>query len=303
MKNFKRVFNFALADFYRNKGISIAAIFVLTITILLVTGLFFMRGASDYLVSAIQDKIDITAYFKEDTEEQDILNARDEILKNSPNIKSVMYVSKEDALVEFMKKHKDSEALSKAIIEVGGNPFLPSLNIITTGSSSEYEQIANTLQSNQFSSIIEKVDFSEKKATIEKIFSITKSINRIGLFAGLILVLIAILVVFNTIKLIIDRSKDEISTMRIVGASNWFIKAPFVIEGGIFGLIAFIICLFITILMVYSMSRFLSAVMPGFSLFGYFTSNFFIIILIQLVSGVGLGVLSSLVVVRKYLAV
>lgn len=262
-----------------------------------------MRGASNYLVETIQGKIDITAYFKENTQEQDILAARDEILSNSQNVKSVVYVSKEDALAEFMEKHKDSEDISKAIQEVGGNPFLPSLNIITTGNISQYENVAKILESPEFADIVEKVDFSEKRDTIDKVLSVTSSINRAGLFTGLILVLVAILVVFNTIKLIIDRSKDEIGTMKIVGASNWFIKAPFVIEGGIFGLIALLICLLLTILTVYSSSYFLSVILPGFSLIGYFTSNFWLIILIQLVSGAGLGILSSLIVVKKYLKV
>lgn len=301
--NLKRVFNFALTDFYRNKGISIAAIFVLTLTTLLVTGLFFVGGISNYLVGAIQNKIDITAYFKEDAEEQDILNTRDEIIKNVPNVKSVEYISKEDALNIFLQRHESSDALAKAIAEIGDNPFLPSLNIITAGDTSQYENVANVLESSQFANIIEKVDFSEKRATIEKVFSITKSINRGGLAVGLLLVLVAVLVVFNTVKLIINNSKEEISTMKIVGASDWFIKAPFVIEGGIFGLVAFLICLFITILSVYSLTYFLSVILPGFSLLGYFTSNFWIIILIQLASGVGLGVLSSLIVVRKYLKV
>lgn len=253
-------------------------------------------------MATIENKIDITAYFKEDALEQDMLGARDEILKTLLDVK-VEYVSKEDALEDFLQKHKDSSDISRAVQEVGGNPFLPSLNIITAGSSSQYEEIANVLEGPRFDGIIEKVDFSEKKATIEKVFSITSGIRRIGLLAGLVLILIAILVVFNTIKLIIDGSKEEISTMKIVGASNWFIKAPFVIEGGIFGLIAFIVCFFMTVLLVFSSSHFLSVIMPGFSLLGYFASNFLIVILIQLGVGVGLGVLSSLIVVRKHLEV
>lgn len=301
--NLQRVFHFALSDFYRNKGISVAAIFVLVITILLATWLFLIKGATDYLIATIENKIDITAYFKENAREQDILNAKDEILRNVSDVKSVNYISNEDALEDFLQKHKDDPTISKAIMEVGSNPFFSSLNITTNGDFSKYEEIANILQGEQFSSIIEKVDFSEKRATIEKVFSITRSINIAGLFAGLTFVLVAILVVFNTIKLIIDRSKDEIGTMKVVGASNWFIKAPFIIEGGIFGLIAFFICLILTILIVYSLSHFLSVIMPGFSLFGYFISNFLIIILIQLVAGIGLGVLSSFIVVRKYLRV
>jgi len=303
MSNLKRVFSFALSDFYRHKGISISAIFILTLTTLLVTGLFLMRGTSNYLITVIQDKIDITAYFKEEAQEQEMLDARDEILKSTPNIKSVEYISKEDALGDFLDKHKGSDVFSKALSEVGGNPFLPSLNIVTKDDTSQYEQIANVLESEKFSKIIEKVDFSEKKATIDKVFSITSSVSRIGLITGLILVLTAIFVVFSTMKLIINNSKEEISTMKIVGASHWFIKAPFVIEGGIFGLIAFIICLFITILLVYFSSGLLSVIMPGFSLLIYFFSNFFIIILIQLVTAIGLGVLASFMVVNKYLRV
>lgn len=299
----KRVFSFALTDFYRNKGTSIAAIFVLIITTLLMTGLFLTSGISNFLITTIQNKIDITAYFKENTSELDILSVKEEILKNSPNIKSVQYVSKEDALNEFNQRHKDNDTFAKALLEVGGNPFLPSLNIITSGNPAQYKQISNVLESDQFSNFVEKVDFSQKKDTIEKVFSITSNINRFGLVLAVIFILIAVSVVFNTMKLVIDTSKEEITTMRIVGASSWFLRAPFIIEGAIFGLISFMICFLITFLSAYSLSRSLLTIMPGFNIFDYFISNLWIIILIQLFSGVGLGAISSYIVVKKYLKI
>ncbi len=299
----KRVLKFAFDDFYRNKGRSIAAIFVLVITISLVTGLFFMHGISNYIITEVQNKIDITAYFKSDMAEKDILNIKDEILKNSPDIKSIQYVSKADALNNFTEKHKDNNVFLNALTQVGDNPFLPSLNITTTGSALQYEDVANTLQSDKFSGLIDRVDFSQKKDIIEKVFSITSDVNKFGIILAVILVLVAVLVVFNTIKLAIDSSKEEISTMRIVGASSWFVQAPFVIQGAIFGFISFVICFLITILLSYFLSSGLSFIMPGFSLWSYFISNLFIIILIQLVSGIGLGVISSFMVVQKYLQV
>lgn len=302
LTSFKRVFKFALVDFYRNKGISLAAIFILTVTALLFTGGFFTQGISNFLISTIQNKIDITAYFKEDTPEQNILDVRDEILKISPDIKSVSYISKEQALDEFIQKHSGNDIFSQALIEVGENPFLPSLNINTSGNPAQYENVANVLQSEQFANIIEKVDFSQKKDTIEKVFSITSSINTFGLGLSALLVLIATLVVFNTIKLVIDRSRDEISTMRIVGASSWFVRAPFVIEGALFGFASFLICFFVTIVSVYVLSLGFSIIMPGFDLFKYFLSNIFLVILIQLCSGIGLGVVFSFIAVRKYLS-
>ncbi len=303
LTNFKRIIKFASTDFWRNKGISLAAVFVLVITIMLATSLFFFRGISQYLVSQVQDKIDITAYFKEDASEADILKIKEEILRMSPDIKKIEYVSKDNALKIFIEKHKDNNVFSKALEEVGQNPFLPSLNITTTGSALQYEQISNILQTKDYSAFVDKVDFSQKKDTIEKVFTITSGINAFGLILGIILVVVAILVVFNTIKLAVEGSKNEIATMRIVGASNWFIRGPFIVQGAIYGLIAFIICFVFSALLTYFLYSKIGVILPGFNIFNYFLSNFWIFLLIQFGFGVGLGMISSFIVVKKYLQV
>lgn len=290
-------------DFSRNKGISVAAIFVLMVTMLLVTGLLFFRGFSQYLIGQVQDKIDVTAYFKDGTSEQDILKVKDKIISISPDIKDVEYVSKEQAMETFTEKHKDNSVFSKALEEVGENPFLPSLNIKTTGDPAQYEDVSNILETAEFAKFIEKVDFSQKKDTIEKVFSITSNINRAGLILGAILVIVAILVVFNTIKLAVDSSKEEISTMRVVGATNWFVNGPFIIQGALYGIIAFIFCIVISAICAFAASSKIGIVLPGFSLFEYFISHLWLFIIIQLGFGIGVGIISSFVVVRKYLDV
>ena len=301
--DFKRVLNLAFTDFYRNRGTSIAAIFVLTVTTLIITGLFVIGGTSSFLVDRLKEKIDITAYFKDGTSDQDIMNVKDQILKNSPDIKNVEYVSKDDALNQFNERHQGNDVFARALLEVGGNPFLPSLNITTSGDQKEYQQISDILQSDQFSDLIQKVDFSEKKDTIEKVFSITSSITKFGVALGILLVLIAVAVVFNTIKLVIDNSKDEITTMRIVGASNWFLRAPFILQGAIFGVIAFMISFLLAFLFSYSLSVGISVVLPGFNLSYYFASHLWLIIPIQLLCSIGLGAGSSYFVVKKYLEI
>lgn len=299
--NLKRVINFAIDDFSRNKGITIAAIFVLVVTTGLLTGLFFFQGMAGYLFSQIQNKIDITAYFKDSALEQDILNVKDQILKMSPNIKTVEYISKDQALAFFNEKHQDNAVLSRALQEVGDNPFLPSLNITTTGDPLQFAEVSRTLQTSVFSKLIDKVDFSQKKDTIEKVYSITSNINIFGLILGIILIIVAILVVFNTIKLGIENSKEEISTMRIVGASDWFIRGPFIIQGIIYGVVAFLICILLSAFSAYFLSPKISAVLPGFDMFSYFLTNLWIFVLIQLGFGIGVGVISSYFVVKKYL--
>lgn len=301
LTNFKRVAKFATSDFARNKGISIAAIFILVITIMLITGLIFFQGIAGYLTSEIQDKIDITAYFKSGTQESDILSAKTEIMKMSPNIKNIEYVSQDQALASFNQKHGSNQVLSKALQEVGDNPFLPSLNITTNGDPSQYAEISKILQNSDFSNSIDSVDYSQKKDTIEKIYSITSNINLFGIILGVILIILAILVVFNTIKLGIENSKEEIATMRIVGAGDWFVRGPFVIQGIIYGVIAFVICILISGFSAMFLAPKMSVVLPGFDIFSYFLTNLWIFVLIQLVFGVGVGVISSFIVIKKYL--
>lgn len=296
-----RIIKFAFQDFSRNKGMSIAAIFVLLITITIVTGLLFFHGVTDYLVSTVQDKIDITAYFNEDVSEEDILAVKSEISEMSPNIRNIEYVSKEQALANFYELHKDDPVLARALEEVGDNPFLPSLNITTNGDPVQYESIANILQTSGFSDLVNKVDFSQKKNTIEKVYSITTNINTFGVLLGLALVLIAALVVFNTIKLVVENSRDEISTMKIVGASNWFVRGPFVIQGIIYGVIASFLCFLLFAILAYALAGKLAFVLPGFNMFSYFLTNWWIFVLLQLGFGVAVGAISATIAVKKYL--
>lgn len=300
--NLKRILKFAYTDFLRNKGNNFAAIFVLVIPILLATSLFMFQGLSKSIISQIKEKIDITAYFKEEATEDDILMVKSELLKLSPEIKNVQYVSKEQALLEFKEKHKNNPDFMAALEEVGGNPFFASLNI-KTESPLEYEKVSDFLSQGSYSNLIEKVDYFQKKDTIEKLFNITSSVNKFGFGLGAILFLIAVLVVLNTTKMAIDNSKEEITAMRLVGASNWFIRGPFIVQVVICGLIAFLICLFITGFSAYFLNSKIAVLVPGFGLFGYFLKNILIISTIQIISGVGLGAIASFFLVRSYLKI
>jgi cell division transport system permease protein len=301
LTNFNRVFNFALADFFRNKGISLASIFVLFAITILATWLLFFQGMANFLISEIQQKIDVAAYFKEDVLEEDILSVKDQLLLLSSDIKDIEYVSKDEALKLFKERYKDNDIFAKALEEVGQNPFLPSLNIRTSGNPDDYEKISEILETSDFSKLIDRVDFSQKKDTIEKIYSIISAINKFGLALGLILIIVASVVVFNTIKLAVDASKEEINIMKTVGASHSFVRGPFIILGAIYGAAAFAVSLIISILSTWILSSKISAILPGFSLSGYFWHNFWIFILIQLIFGIGLGAFSSFLAVKRYL--
>jgi len=301
LTSFKRIIKTGWKGFSRNIGLSIATILIMVMVISLATLLFLLNPASKILISGLQEKVDISVYFREDVLLEDIWEVESEISRIS-EVKDVEYVSREQALEKFIEKHRDDPVLMESLTEVGYNPFLASLNI-KAWQVSQYEQVTNFLETGPFKNLIDKVDYHQRKPVIEKVFSITSGINKVGIFFSIIFGAIAILVAFNTIRIAIYNSSEEISIMRLVGASNWFVRGPFLIQGAIVGFIATLITLIITFGICYGLDSKIRVIAPEISIFSLFLSNFWILILIQFATGIGLSILSSFIAVRKYLRI
>ncbi|MDI6591742.1 MAG: permease-like cell division protein FtsX [Patescibacteria group bacterium] len=297
----KRIFKFGWMNFSRNSGLSIANIFITILVISLITSLFLLQNITQFLISSLKEKVDISVSFKKECLEKDILKVKEEILK-IPEVKSVEYISQKEALEKFIQRYKDNPILMESLKEVGENPLLASLNI-KVSEAAQYTAVANFLENGPFRDLIKKVDYYQRKPIIERISLITSGISRAGLIFSLILATIAILIVFNQIRSTIYDSREEISVQRLVGASNWFIRGPFLVQGAISGLFATLFCLLIFSLVCWIFSPKIEILFPGLNIFSYFTNNLFTIILIQLGTGVGLGVISSLIAVRRYLKI
>lgn len=299
----KRIIKSGWASFSRDGGLIVANIFILALTISVATSLFLFKDVSQYIISAIQEKVDVSVYFKFEAQEENILKIKEEI-KEIPEVKEVKYISKEEALEIFTERHKANPVLMESLEEVGVNPFLASLNI-KAFNASQYQAIANFLEGTRggFEDIIEKVDYHQRKPVIERIFSLTSNLNMAGIIFSIILAIVTILVAFNTIRLAIYNSREEIKIQRLVGASNWFIRGPFLVQGTISGFSAAILCLLLFTLITWGSSSNLETLFPGLNLFNLFMNNFWLIFFIQLVTGVGLGIVSSSIAIRRYLEV
>ena len=304
LTSIKRIFRSGWISFRRQAGLSLATCFIMVMTIFLVTSLFLFQNITQFLISSLQEKVDISVYFKKEALEEDILKVKEELAK-IPEVKEVKYVPQEQALEKFIQKHKENLILMESLKEVGENPLLASLNI-KAFAASQYTAITSFLDNTlppDFRNLIEKIDYYQRKPIIERIFSMTTGINRAGIVLTIILGLIAVSLVFNQIRLAIYSCKEEISIQRLVGASNWFIRGPFLIQGVISGFLATLICLLIFSLICWFFSPKLEILFPGLNIFSFFASNFWTILLIQLATGIGLGVVSSLIAIRKYLKV
>jgi cell division transport system permease protein len=190
----------------------------------------------------------------------------------------------------------------ESLEEVGMNPFLASLNI-KAFEASQYQAVANFLENTDFENKIEKIDYYQRKPVIERIFSLTSNLNKFGIGFSVVLAIIAILVAFNTTRLAIYNSREEIKIQRLVGASNWFIRGPFLVQGAITGFFAALICLLVFVSITWGLSSKIEILFPGLNIFNLFITNFWPILFLQLITGIGLGIVSSLIATRKYLEV
>ncbi len=297
----RRIIKNGWLNFKRQGGLTFATISIMVMTISLITFLYFFQGIVQYLILDLQEKVDVSVYFKKDSLEGEILGAKEEIGK-VPEVKSIEYVSREEALNRFTEKHKDNPLLMEALAEVGENPLLASLNI-KAWQANQYEALANFLETASFNNLIEKLDYHQNKTVIGKIFEISSNIRLTGIIFSLILGIIAIVVAFNTIRLAIYSSREEIAIMRLVGASNWFIRGPFLIQGIMVGIVATIFTILLFALANFLLNTKLEVLLPGFSLFNFFLTNFWTILLVQLITGIGLSIISSAIAIRKYLKV
>ena len=247
----------------------------------------------------MQNKLSVSVYFKADTTEKVINDAKDYFQKNTA-VKDVIYVSKEQAFADFKRYNANDPDIMQSLDEIGENPLWSSL-VVRAINSENYESIVGYIETSPFRDEISRINYAKTKEAIDKLNSIVKTINRTGMAMGLIFSLIAILITFNTIRVTIYAHKKEIEIKRLVGASNSYIRLPFIFEGLIYGLGSAIISMIILFITLRFLTPFVSTMIPTENLVVFYWHNFITIFGLQAGMGIILGVFSSLIAMRKYL--
>jgi cell division transport system permease protein len=303
MTKLKRIIKGGFLNFKRGGLVSWAAVLVVTITLSVITLIILLQAVLHFSLEQIKNKVDVTIYFTVGAPEDQIL-ALQSSLEQLPEVSAVTYTSADQALQLFRDRHQDDYPTIQALDEIGTNPLGAYLNV-KAKEVGQYEDIANFMQSDNSlvvgsTSIVDKVDYSQNKLVIDRLNTIISGAQRLGFLVTLLLFIISIIVTFNTIRLTIFISKEEIGVMRLVGASKMHVRGPFMIEGVIYGFIATCITLLLfwpaTFWLGRNMTDFL-----GINMYDYYLSNLFQIFAIILLSGIILGVISSFLAVRKYL--
>lgn len=298
----KRVARYGFIGFIRNGFVSLAAIFIMTITLFVIALLLMAGAALQSTLGQLTEKVDVNVYFTTSASEEQVLAIQRE-LQPLPEVASVAYTSREEALAEFRERHKNDQSTIQALDQLSDNPLGASL-AIRAKETSQYASIAQFLEAKQASpdgSIISKINYFQNKIVIDRLTSIIETARNVGFAVAGFLALASILIAFNTIRLAIYTARDEIGVMNLVGASHWYIRGPFVVAGVLYGVISAVIVLAI----MYPVAAWLGPpserFFGTFNVFDYYTGDFATIFLTVLGMGIILGAISSFLAVRRYL--
>jgi len=300
----KRIIRTGFFNFWRNGTVSMASVLVMMVT-LMVLGLIIFTGAVlDRSLTELRNKVDINVTFTPSAAEEDILGIKYS-LESLPEVSLVTYVSRDEALTAFKERHANDQSILSALDELGENPLGAVLNV-KAKDPSQYGSVADFLEGNSAIassgvSIIDRVNYYQNKVAIDKLTDIISAADRLGFIITLFLAVISVLIAFNTIRLTIYISKDEISVMRLVGASTTYIQGPFVEVGVIYGLVAAILTLLIFLPVTFWLGSATENFFIGLNIFSYYLRHFPQIFLIIVLSGIIIGAVSSSLAIRKYL--
>ncbi len=297
----QRVIAAGWTNFKRNSYVTFGTTGVMALVLLLFLGLIAVNFLAGVMVSGLESKVDVSVYFKTDASDDTIRTVKTD-LESLNTVKTVQVVSREEALAQFKERHAQDALIQESLAELETNPLQASLNIKATDTG-QYASIVSFLETHKLRTAIDTINYYENEAVIGRVRNISQSAQQWGLVITLLLAVIAVLVAFNTIRLTIYNQKHEIEIMRLVGGSNWYIRAPYLVEGSLYGSFAGVVALIAFYAAAVSVSPQVALVMPGVSLIGYFTGNAIQITLLILAAGIGLGVLSSFIAIRRFLRV
>lgn len=296
-----RVIKYGLVGFWRNGWLSTATIAVVFLVLVGLGGLLMFNALANIVLEDIQDKIDISIYFKVDAPEDRMLEVQ-RALESLPEVKVVEYISRDKALETFREQHKGDETVSQALDAIDENPLAASINI-KARELKDYATIAGYLEKDTYKEITDKISYAQNIGVIDRLKKIKGTVEQGGLLIVVFISLIAALIIFNTIRLAIYSNREELSVMRLVGASNFFIRGPYMIEGIIYGIVGSIMSVIVVTIGVFYIAPYAKIFVPDIDGWVYYINNFFMFLSAQVVFGVGLGILSSYIAVRKYLKI
>jgi cell division transport system permease protein len=281
------------------------AVMVVTLTIVLFS--VVTSATLNHTITQLTDKINISIYLSDSV----TAGQRDGLMKQLrrlPEVKSVSYVSKDQALAVYKTANANNKSVLTALNETDSNP-LPASVEVDPYDPGKIDQIKQLLKKPETVQLEDKQAGTSyqgnRKEAIDSIAHATSILKRVGIIAVAVFAAVSMLIIFNTIQMAIFNRRDEITIMRLLGASTSYIRGPFVVESIIYGVLsALISVLIMDLLFVVSASTLRASSLGLLDInyaSSYFYGHFFILLTLQLSAGIVIGAASSVIATRRYL--
>jgi cell division transport system permease protein len=294
-----RILKTSVFSLWRNRWLSLAATLIMILTLFTISFFMSLVIVVNKTSADMRGKVDISVFFNETTSKDQIFSIQNSLLDRS-DVKAVDYISKEKALERWRDISNGDDLLSETVNDEF-NPLPRSLEI-KTERPEDLDKVNSFLSAQDYKPLIRDISYRKNKDLVDRLVKITNFVELVGWVLSSVFVLIAVLIIYNTIRLTIFARSDEIEIMKLVGASDWYVQGPFICEGASYGILG---AVFSSIILISALKFSLPFTEGYLGVSGahtmYSGMNFGVIILIQLVLGLSLGVGCSLFAIRKHL--
>jgi len=298
-----RTIKLGFQNFFRNAWLSVVTVVILLLTIFLITLLSTMNLVGNQAINLVTEKVDMDLYFEVGTESADVLEVK-EYLENSNKVALVTYVSPDDALIDFKASYINNPTILESLDELATNP-LPASLVVQAVELEFYQDIIALIDGSEYSELIETKDYQDNQVVVNRISEIINKFKLIAMIVSAIFAAVSLLVVFNTFRIAIYAHREELGIMKLVGANNSFVRAPFIFEGVIYAVVATVVTMAVYYPLLILIAPYINGFFEGYdlSVVSIFNSYFWLILTVQFLSALVITILSSLIAVGRYLKV
>jgi cell division transport system permease protein len=300
----KRIATEGFRSFSRNSLVSFATVVVMTMSLLVFSGVIFLNAILGYSLNELNERVDVNIYFLPDAPEDEAL-ALSQRISEIQGVREVSFISREEALANFQMKHADDDLIIRSLEELGDNPLGASLNV-QAYDSADYEQIITAIEGDAAvanGDFIDAINYHDNRALIERLGHFSSVTRSVGYAISVFFAAIAVLVIISTLRIAIYASKNDIVVKRLVGAEHRYVRGPFLVQGILYGAVAAILAMLALIPIAAQVGAYTETFFGGMNLATYLQANFIQIFIVLLSVGVLLGIIASSISVKKYLKV
>lgn len=300
MRSLFRAINFAFQDIFRNISLSMMTILILVLMLLSVNTLVIIKFFTLQATQSIKNQIDVSIFFSHTATDEQV-NEIQSYIRSFPEVTEVKYFNKDEVLKNFRDQYADNKNIVASLDELGENP-LGATMIVKTREPVDYQKIIKALSVPEYENVVMAKTFVDTEKAITRINNITVQVERFSVALTGLFAVIAFLIIFNTIRVAIYTQRIEIAIKKLVGATNWFIRSPYIIESIIFSVISVAITYGFLIFAASYIDPYIEVVFNKSSLLTeYFSSNIMMLFGGQFVAVLALTIFSSLMAMRRHL--